>query len=185
MSSSVREMKESDIKYIVDYFVDADPGYLKSMGADKDKLPNRTEWIAKLKGELNKPIKEKEFYYIIWQIEGEPFGHSNINNIEYGKNATMHLHIWKSEKRRSGNGLGFLKKTIPFYFENFEIEKLICEPYALNHAPTKVLEKVGFEFIKEYDTTPGRISFFQPVKRYEMSRERFNEIFPVNTSGST
>ena len=25
MSSSVREMKESDIKFVVDYFVDADP----------------------------------------------------------------------------------------------------------------------------------------------------------------
>ena len=185
MSSSVREMKESDIKFVVDYFVDADPEYLRGMGADKNKLPNRTDWITKLKEDLNKPIKEKEFYYIIWQIKYYQCRLLDNVNIEYGKNATMHLHIWKSEKRRSGNGLDFLKKTIPFYFENFKVEKLICEPYALNHAPTKVLEKVGFEFIKEYDTTPGWISFFQPVKRYEMSRDRFNEIFPVNTVEST
>jgi len=169
MNTSVREMKESDIKFVVDYFVNADPDFLKGMGADKNKLPNRTEWITKLKVELNKPIKEKEFYYIIWQIEGEPFGHSNINNIEYGKIATMHLHIWSRDNR-------LLKKTIPYYFENFKLEMLISEPYALNPAPAKVLKKVGFEFIREYDTTPGWISFFQPVNRYEMSRDRFIEI---------
>ena len=88
----------------------------------------------------------------------------------------MHLHIWNRDKRRSGNGLNFIKETIPYYFDNFEIEKLICEPYALNPAPIKVLEKVGFEFVRKYDTTPGWISFYQPVIKYEMSRDRFNEI---------
>jgi len=169
-------MEERDIKSVVDYFVNADPDFLKGIGADKNKLPNRTEWITKLIGELNKPIKEKEFYYLIWQIKGEPFGHSNINNIEYGKNANMHLHIWRSDNRQSGIGLNLIKQTIPYYFEIFQLEKLICEPYALNSSPTKVLKKVGFEFVREYDTTPGWISFHQTVKRYEMSRDRYNEI---------
>jgi len=72
MNTSVREMEERDIKLVVDYFVNAEPDFLKGMGADKSKLPNRDEWITKLIGELNKPIKEKEFYYIIWQIKAEP-----------------------------------------------------------------------------------------------------------------
>ena len=177
---TVREMKESDVKLVVDYFVNADSDFLKGMGADKSKLPDRTEWIAKIKGELNKPIKEKKLYYIIWQIEGQPFGHSNINKIEYGRNATMHLHIWRSDTRRIGSGFNMLKQTIPYYFENFELETLICEPYALNPAPTKVLKKIGFEFVRSYDTTPGSICFYQTVNRYEMSRGRFHDVNNTN-----
>ena len=175
-------MKESDINLVVDYFINAEPGFLKGMGADKNKLPERSEWITKLTEDLYEPIKEKQFYYVIWQIEDEPFGHSNINRIKYGKNATMHLHIWSRNRRQSGIGLKLLQQTIPYYFENFELEKLICEPYALNPAPTKVLQKVGFEFVRAYDTTPGVICFYQTVNRYEMSRDRFYEI--NNTDGT-
>ena len=63
----------------------------------------------------------------------------------------MHLHIWKKDRRRSGYGINLLKKTIPYYFENFEIEKLICEPYALNPAPTKV---GPFEVVAEVVPNP-------------------------------
>jgi RimJ/RimL family protein N-acetyltransferase len=180
MNATVREMKESDVQYVVDYFVNADPAYLKGMGADKNKLPGRVEWIAKVVEELNKPFKVKELYYIIWEIDGKPFGHSNINNIEYGKSGTMHLHIWNKNNRRNGNGLNLLKQTIPYYFNNFELEKLICEPYALNPAPTKVLKNIGFEFVRTYDTIPGTICFLQTVIRYEMSRDRFYEVNHVN-----
>ena len=180
MNISVREMKKSDAKLVVDYFINADPDFLKEMGADKSKLPIRTEWIAKIIEELNKPIEGKRLYYIIWQIEGEPFGHSNINKIDYGRNATMHLHIWKSDKRQCGMGFNLLKQTIPYYFENFEFEKLICEPYSLNQAPTKILKKIGFLFVRAYGTIPGSICFYQTVDRYEISRERFYEVNNAN-----
>ena len=169
-------MKESDVELIVDYFVNADPDYLIGMGADKSKLPDRTEWIEKILAEINKPIREKDLYYLIWQKGSEPFGHSTINKIEYGKYASMHLHIWRSDNRRNGTGLNLLKQTIPFYFEHFELEKLICEPYALNPAPTNILKEIGFEFVRAYDTTPGSICFYQTVTRYEISRDRFYEV---------
>jgi len=166
-------MEKSDIKSIVDYFIDADPDFLMSLGVDKSKLPKKIQWIKKLNKEFEKPIEKKEFYYIIWLIDNKPVGHSNINKIDFGQTATMHLHLWKDQKRKKGLGPEFLKLTIPFYFKNFELEKLICEPYAQNIAPNKVLKKTGFEFIKEYETIPGWINFHQSVCRYEMSKERF------------
>ncbi len=176
MKISVREMQKSDIELIVDYFVNADSEFLKGMGADKSKLPHKPEWIIKLNQEFDKANSEKEFYYIIWLINDDPAGHSNINKIKFGQTATMHLHLWKSDKRKSGLGLDFLKRTIPFFFENFELKKLICEPYTLNPAPNRVLEKVGFKFIKEYETVPGWINFHQSVNRYEMTKERFDKV---------
>jgi len=166
-------MNESDIKLIIDYFINADSQFLKEMGADKSKLPNRTEWIKKLNREFKRQNEQKEFYYIIWLIDNQPIGHSNINNIDFGETATMHLHLWKSNNRKHGLGFELLKQTIPFYFNNFKLDRLICEPYSLNPAPNEILKKVGFEFVKEYKTTPGWINFHQNVNRYLLTKERF------------
>ncbi|GAA4277335.1 GNAT family N-acetyltransferase [Aquimarina mytili] len=176
MNVSVREMKKDDIESIIDYFVNADSEFLKSMGADKSKLPDRVEWIKKLNQEFKKPYTDKEFYYIIWLLDDTPIGHSNINNIEFGNTATMHLHVWKNAKRKKGLGLELLKKTIPFYFKNFKLEKLICEPYSENIAPNKTLIRAGFEFIKKYETVPGWINFLQYVNSYELTKDQFERL---------
>ena len=168
MELSVREMQPNDIEHIVDYFVNADEAYLKGMGAGQSKLPSRNEWIQKIQAELEKPYPQKEYYYIIWLLDHQPIGHSNINHIQFGEEAKMHLHVWKLLKRKKGLGYEFLKLTIPYYFKNLKLKKLICEPYAKNIAPNKTLVKLGFKFIKTYETTPGIINFHQEVNRYEL-----------------
>tara|TARA_B110000093_G_C12781413_1_gene330681 strand:+ start:81 stop:638 length:558 start_codon:yes stop_codon:yes gene_type:complete len=176
MKLTVREIQAKEIEKIVDYFVNADTEFLKGMGADKSKLPKKKEWIEKLESEFKKSYAEKEFYYIIWLFDNQAIGHSNINNIEFGKSATMHLHLWNNDKRKSGLGLDFLRLTIPYYFRNFGLEKLICEPSSENIAPNKVLKNLGFELVRTYDTTPGWINFHQTVNRYELKKEQLETL---------
>ena len=83
----------------------------------------------------------------------------------------MHLHLWENSTRKKGLGLDFLKMTVPYYFKNLELQKLICEPYSKNIAPNKVLKKLGFELVRTYETTPGQINFLQTVNRYELKKE--------------
>lgn len=173
MKTSTREMTPTDAERVVDYFSNSDEGYLKGMGAEKSKLPPREDWVAAIQAELDKPFEEKQLYYVIWEVEGEAIGHSNINNFTFGKEAFMHLHIWQKENRRFGNGLQLIKQTIPKYFKNFQLERLRCEPFAGNPAPVKLLEQAGFEFVEIYETTPSIICFPQEVRRFEMSKERF------------
>lgn len=170
MKLNVREIRPNDIEKIVDYFVNADAEFLKGMGADKSKLPQREEWIKKLESEFKKTYKNKDFYYIIWLIDDQPIGHSNIHKIEFGNIATMHLHLWKNDKRKNGLGLKFLNLTVPYYFKKFNLKKLICEPSSENVAPNRVLKKLGFELVRTYDTTPGWINFHQTVNRYELKK---------------
>lgn len=179
MNISVREFKETDIPLIVDYFINANKEFLKGMGADKSKLPSRDLWIQKLRSDYQQPHSQKEFYYIIWLMNDQPIGHSNINQIQFGKLATMHLHLWKPTLRKSGLGMEYLQQTIPYFFKNFKLQKLICEPYAKNPAPNRVLHKMGFNFIKAYETTPGWINFKQIVNRYEMSRSTYKHLWTV------
>jgi RimJ/RimL family protein N-acetyltransferase len=182
MKISVREMKENDIEQIVEYFSKATPEFLLGMGVDPNKLPSKKKWIGILQRDLRKKNNEKENYYIIWQIGEQSIGHSKINKIKFAKEAYMHLHLWRKDNRQRGIGLQLLKETLPFYFRNFKLQELICEPYSLNPAANKTLVKVGFEFIKEYEATPGWINFHQKVNRYVMTKDRFEEKVEQHTT---
>jgi len=175
MKITVRESIAIDIEKIVDYFIYADVYFLRGMGAERSKLPKKEEWIDKLQLEFDKSYSEKGFYYIIWLLNNQPIGHSNVNNIEFGESATMHLHLWKSDQRKSGLGLEFMKRTIPIYFEKLELKKLICEPYSENVAPNRILKNLGFDFIRTYETTPGPINFQQIVNRYELKKSNWEK----------
>jgi RimJ/RimL family protein N-acetyltransferase len=173
MNISVREIKRDELHFIVDYFSNSDAHYLLAMGADKSKMISKKEWVQKLTTDFDKPINQKEFYYLLWLVDDKPVGHSNINKLEFGHSAYMHLHMWTDEKRKRGLGVEFVKQCIPVYFKKFQLEKLICEPYAENTAPNKVVKKAGFKFIKTHETVPGWISFKQFVHSYELTKKSF------------
>lgn len=169
----VREINNSDIKHLADYWFNSTPEHLKAMGADKNKLPEKSIFIQMMKEQISSSIKDKKSYALIWEIDKMQIGHSNINNIIFGKEATMHLHLWSSLNRKKGIGTKLVKKSLPYYFKNLELKKIICEPYSLNQAPNKTLEKLGFDFVKRYTTIPGTLNFEQEVNRWELTLENY------------
>lgn len=173
---SARELQESDIELVADYWSNASDSYLIGMGVDISKMPSRRIFLERLMEQINSPYEAKKAYCIIWTLDQQPVGHSNVNPIVFGEEAYMHLHMWKRDTRQRGLGTELVKMTLPFFFENLQLKKLFCEPYALNSAPNKALEKAGFEFVKEYVTVPGAVGFEQPVKRWELSREKFMQM---------
>ena len=174
---SVREIQQADIDSITNYFLDADDFFLLKMGVDKAKIPSLSEWRKILSEQLYQDYSQKRSYCITWLVNDEPVGHSNVNKIIFGQEAYMHLHIWDPGARMEGKGTSFIKKTLPFYFNNLQLKKLYCEPNAFNTAPNKTLEKAGFHFVKNHITTPGWLNFEQPVNLWELSKERFLEIW--------
>jgi RimJ/RimL family protein N-acetyltransferase len=171
MQHSVRPFEEAeDLFGMIDYFLDSPPDYLKKMGADPEKLPKRTDWFELLWGDLSKPLAEKKFYYLLWELDGQAVGHNNINQIEFGQQAFMHLHLWEKPKRQQGIGTAFLKQSIPIFFEIFQLQTLFCEPNAFNPGPNRTLAKLGFKFIKQHEINPGWINFVQPINRWALQR---------------
>jgi RimJ/RimL family protein N-acetyltransferase len=165
---TVREIKESDIDLIIQYWMNAGNDHLVAMGVDLAKLPSETDWQRMLASQILLPNPEKQSYCTIWELNGKPIGHCNVNKIIFGEEASMHLHIWYAEERKMGLGVAFIKKSLPFFFNQLHLKKVYSEPYALNEAPNRTLAKAGFHFIKEYTTVPGSINFEQPVKRWEI-----------------
>jgi RimJ/RimL family protein N-acetyltransferase len=171
MNRTIQPMDLSQAELMIDYFLSADDDFLRGMGADPNKLPQADNWIHVLEEDFSRPFETKRLYYITWMADDVPIGHSNINNIVFGQEAFVHLHIWQSQHRRSGSAEFYLASSIERYFEQFDLKKLCCEPFADNLAPNKVLPKVGFQLIRSYEATPGTINFHQRVNRWELERK--------------
>jgi RimJ/RimL family protein N-acetyltransferase len=143
-----------DVDLIINYFLDSLPDHLLKLGVDETKLPEKNEWRKIILDDLKQPFKKRKFYYLLWLIDDKAIGHSHINDIIFGKQAYMHLHLWNSYNRQKGNGTYYVTESLKYYFEKFRLEKIFCQPNSLNNAPNKTLERAGFEFIKTYETIP-------------------------------
>jgi RimJ/RimL family protein N-acetyltransferase len=176
MSTAVREMTKDDIKLAIDYFLNATPAYLEALGVDINKIPSRDEWTKIILHEFAQPLERKKLYYVIWQKDNVPVGHSHINDIIFAKEAFMHLHLWNSINRNKGDGTLFVKESLNYYFQKFNLQKIFCQPYALNPAPNHTLKNIGFEFIKTYETIPGWLNFKQPVNLWQLDRDQYLKI---------
>lgn len=170
LNLKIRELQEADIPFICDYWLNADAEYLRGMGVDLVKLPTRDQLTEMLKGQLQKPLAERQGYALIWLVNAHPVGHCNVNPFVYGETATMHLHLWRSDNRHKGIGTELVKASVVHFFRELKIHTLISEPYSLNPAPNKTLAKCGFRLVKTYITTPGSICFEQAVNRWEITK---------------
>lgn len=176
----VREAVYQDITTIGDYWFNSSAEHLVGMGVDLDKMPKRSDFSQMLSHQLNLPYPQKKAYALIWEINGEAVGHSNVNDISYGQEAKMHLHLWTEGFRKKGMGEKLVRLSLPFYFEKLKLQQLICEPYAANPAPNRVMEKVGFQFQKKYLTIPGSINFEQEVNQWTLTLEDYRSTLSVD-----
>ena len=170
MNTQVREIRLNEIGLIADYWGSATSEYLRSMGADSTKMPPRDHFMDMLSGQLLLPYDQKAALALIWLLDEVPVGHCNVNQIQYGDQARMHLHLWNPISRQRGLGTELIRKSIPIFFEKLELTTLYCEPSALNSAPNKALAKAGFTFVKKYLTIPGSINFEQEVNQWKMEK---------------
>ena len=162
-------MQQEDVVLIVDYWHNSSDEHLIGMGVDLDKLPGRDDMMQGISTQLGQSFEEKNAYALIWELNGKPVGHCNINEITFGSQANMHLHIWEKDNRRLGYGIEWVRMSLPFYLTNFELQTLICEPMRSNPGPNRLLKKLGFIHEKDYVTIPGSHCFEQEVSRWTLS----------------
>jgi RimJ/RimL family protein N-acetyltransferase len=173
---SVREIKKEDLDPLIRYWLESSDAHHAGMGVDVSKIPDEKTWRIMLSKQLGQSYEEKQSYCIIWEVDGKPVGHSNLNPVVFGEEGFMHLHLWDAAVRKKGMGIELVKMTLPYFFNNMKLKKICCEPYALNQAPNKTLAKLSFDFIKEYTAIPGWLAFEQPIRRWELSLEKFKMV---------
>jgi RimJ/RimL family protein N-acetyltransferase len=161
-----RPMQLAETELIIDYFHSASPEFLNTLGVDPSRLLDRAQWRARFEHRFTLPIEERNFFAILWEIDGRPAGWSSADKVVFGQEAYMHLHVLDPERRRAGNGTFFVRESAKIYFDTLRISRLFCEPHALNVAPNRTLQAAGFKYVKTHETVPGPFNFHQPVTRW-------------------
>lgn len=178
-SLSVHEMTRPEIEGLVRYWVDSSDTHMLGMGVDLAKRPTAEQIRHYAVSQLPLPNAERTAYFLTWLADGQPIGHSYVKRIRYGEEASMHLHLWESPTRRRGLGTAFVRLSLPWYFEQLKLKRLLCEPYALNPAPNRTLPSVGFQLEKRYRTIPGPACFEQEVNQWMMTRAQYDALQPL------
>lgn len=52
----------------------------------------------------------------------------------------MHVHIVKPSQRRRGLGVEAVRRSAEIYFDVLQLQRLLCEPNALNVAPNRTVQ---------------------------------------------
>ncbi len=170
MSLVIREMTVGEINILIDYFHDATPEHLETLGVDPSRLPTREHWHERYVGEYGKPIQDRSTLLVLWELDGVGVGFSTSDKIVYGVQAHMHLHVVDPQRRRSGLGSACVRETVKLYFKLLALNRLYCEPNAFNIAPNRTLQSAGFTYVKTYTTVPGPLNYHQAVTRWVLER---------------
>ena len=84
----------------------------------------------------------------------------------------MHLHILAPDRRRSGLGVRFVRRSAELFFSTLALERLYCQPNAFNVAPNRTLQAAGFRYDRTEICRPHPLNFEQPITRWRLERPR-------------
>ena len=168
----VEEIGVEDIEALCNYWLDSSDEHLVAMGVDLQLLPSRDQLEGMLLNQINTPYDQKSSFALIAHQNDRRLGHCNLSNIQDGE-AYLHLHLWDADQRGKGHGTEMVRQSIPIFFDRIPIDTIWCMPYALNPAPARTLEKLGFEFLQRFTTVPGGINFEQEVNQYRLLRSEY------------
>ena len=170
MTLTVREMMATEVDLIIDYFQNATPEYLETLGVDPTRLLPTQAWRERFRREGELPFDQRSVVAVIWLSDDRPVGFSTSDKIRYGEQANMHLHVIEPGRRHQGVGVECVRRTGDFYFEQLKLKRLFCEPNAFNVAPNRTLQKAGFKYLKTHMTVPSPVNFHQAVTRWVIER---------------
>lgn len=163
-------MRLDEVGVRIDYFHKASDEHLARLGVDRALLPARSAWHEFYEADYLRSLPERLNYSLVWERDGEIVGFSSTDNIIFGVEAFMHLHILDGRNHRRGMGTQFVQKSAEHYFGVLQLQRLYCQPNAYNVAPNRTLQRAGFRYECTIYTTPSPINFPQPVTRWSLHR---------------
>jgi len=166
----VRPLRLDEFGLRVDYFRQSSDEYLAKLGVDRELMPSREEWVGYYEEDFARPLAERETYHLGWELDGRLIGFGSTDNIEFGEQAFMHLHIVEEPRRGQGLGAEFVRRSVEHYFQVLELRRLFCQPNAYNVAPNRALQRAGFRYVLTAEMEPTVINPLQPITRWVIER---------------
>jgi RimJ/RimL family protein N-acetyltransferase len=133
-------------------------------------MPEPGLWRQNYQREYAQALEQRTSFQVAWLLDDEIVGFSTLDKLRFRDQANMHLHIVRPERRRSGHGVEFVRRSAALYFDTLQLQRLFCQPNALNTAPNRILQAAGFRYVKTLMTAPSLLNYRQPITRWVLER---------------
>ncbi len=124
MKLVVRQMSLSEMEIRIDYFHAAPKSYLEMLGVDPASLPSTADWLAQYERDVALPIERQSTVQLLWLGDDQPIGFSSADQIEFGVQANMHLHILEARNRKASIGAHCVRLSAALYFKLLNLQRL-------------------------------------------------------------
>lgn len=112
-----------------------------------------------------KPTDERREFFIM--SDGVPVGEICLKHIDYGKReCELSIHLKNDTVKNRGYGTEAEKLIIRYAFDTLQMDTVLADVVLKNSRSQHVLEKVGFDFIRQEDI----------FKYYQFPRSKYKEL---------
>lgn len=130
----------ADIVHILDYWYEASPEYLHTLGVAREKLPSRSKMAEMLARKIE---YESRPTILTVKLNGVGVGVHELTHIEPDISAVMHAHIWRAQNRGRGIGVISYLRAMERFFEAHGFQRIIFETPTANHAANRIKRTLG------------------------------------------
>ncbi len=138
--AGLRDLEESDIAHIVDYWHESGDALLDFLGIDRTLLGSRDATRRRFHGALPSGDPHQPRIAFAITLDGKFAGYTLLNRYE-PENNYSHWHITDSRRRGAGLSTALYPSRIRTYFETAPIARLIHQTRTRNAAVNRMLDK--------------------------------------------
>jgi RimJ/RimL family protein N-acetyltransferase len=168
---TVRPLASEDFDGFIAYFTRASRADAERMGLAIDRVPSPTQLHSDLEAMIATPVDRLHSFVLAWCIDGKTIGHSSLKDIVPGEFGSMHLHMWRADLRGKGYGPRLFCLSALYFYERFNLKRIICEPKSDNPIPNRVLQKIGFPLVLTRVGASSELAFVCELNRYDILRD--------------
>lgn len=172
-SVSVRDLSESDIPIVLDYWFRSPPGFIEALGADPTRLPAEAQFGDTLRQRVraNEAVVPSKLSSLAILHDGQFVGFHNLNPLTEGDSGVFHAHIARPEFRGRGIALVSYSLACRVFMQRFDLQRILFKTPAQNAGAIRVKERLGIRYIGEEIVDFGIIRPGTLAKVYELTRE--------------
>jgi hypothetical protein len=135
----IRDLSESDIPLVLDYWFRSPPGFIESMGVDLKKLPQESEMALNLteKCRENAKLPTSKLNALVITYQGQPIGVHTLFPFTEGDFGIFHAHIWKPEMRQRGLAKYTYPRACLEFINRFNLKRILFKTRSRTLGPSR------------------------------------------------
>lgn len=141
---TLRAPDVSDATYLADYWFGPASAHLLPY-TDTTAFPTREDYLTRMQALLAGCNHEGPWFCLVGDVAGKPSGNVMINELVPEEEALVHVHIWDPTLRRTGIASELASDVFTYFFNAFNLKRLILQVPTENAPVIRLLESLGLK----------------------------------------